>query len=93
MPVLHSELAQRAKAALVVNALTKEASVKVLDENGFVTLKGTAPSNAARRAAEEIVLQQPGVRRVFNELDVRQVDRSPSSSQPVPPEEHPYIEA
>ena len=93
MPILHSELAQRARAALTANALTKEATVKVLDENGFVTLTGTAPSDAARQAAEEIVLQQPGVRRVQNKLEVSRVDRLPPSSQPVPPEEHPYIEA
>jgi osmotically-inducible protein OsmY len=93
MPVLHSELAKRARAALKADALTREATIKVLDDNGFVTLEGTAPSDAARQMAEEIVKQQPGVRRVFNKLEVKGVDRSQPSSQPVPPEEHPYIEA
>jgi len=92
MPTIHSALAPRARAALTEGARTKASTIKVVDENGVLTLKGTARSQAVRQAAEEIVSSQKGVIRVINELEVAPVDETATQSQAIPPQEHPYIE-
>jgi osmotically-inducible protein OsmY len=93
MPILHSELAKRARAALTTDPRTKDATIKVLDQNGVLTLEGTVPSEAACQASEEIVREQQGVIKVINQLQVSPVDDPLAPSPPIPPEEHPYIDA
>ncbi len=91
--MLDSELAKQVRAALRAHALTKNATIKVLDENGFVTLMGATSSEAAREMAEEITLQQPGVRKVLNKLEVQGFDRSMPSPQRLPSDEYPSVES
>ncbi len=48
----------------------KNAIIEVASDRGIVNLAGTVKSEDARRAAEELARQQPGVVTVINEIKV-----------------------
>jgi osmotically-inducible protein OsmY len=70
MTVRHSRLVQRVGTSLRENPKTRDAVIDVVNENGTVTLTGTAPSNDVRQAAEKIAQKQEGVIHVINELRI-----------------------
>ncbi|WP_370307028.1 BON domain-containing protein [Sinimarinibacterium flocculans] len=57
------------KGRLESDARTQAADIAVETNNGVVTLEGTAPSTAARDAAEELARMVPEVRGVDNRID------------------------
>ncbi len=59
-----------AKVRLMANTMTPAFDINVDTRDGIVTLFGTVPSDAARRAAEEEASAVTGVVRVENELAV-----------------------
>jgi osmotically-inducible protein OsmY len=70
MTVRHPKLVQRVATSLQDNPNTRDADINVVNENGTVTLAGTAPSNDVRQAAEKIAQKQEGVIHVINELRI-----------------------
>jgi hypothetical protein len=102
---IHSKLAQQTRAALQQDPRTKDSTIKVVDENGVLTLRGTAVSSEARQAAAEIASRIPDVVAVLNDLTVEEQHaweteaeadaasgKTIIGSQPIPPEDHPNIE-
>jgi len=61
----------RVTAALLDDLRTSTAVIKVLSEQGVVTLRGQADSPRVREAAEEIAAEQRGVVQVVNELEIK----------------------
>ena len=59
-----------AKMRLLADSRTPATDIDVDTRNGIVELWGTAPSNAAKSAAEEDVRKVSGVKRVVNHLQV-----------------------
>ncbi len=59
-----------AKVRLIANAATSARDINVDTLNGVVTLFGTVPTEAARRAAESEINKVAGVKSVENELQV-----------------------
>lgn len=70
------DLSTRIQNALVNDPRTKEYGVEVFDNNGVITLTGTAPSIDARDAIEAVVRDIEGVTSVVNEIDVNAAWRS-----------------
>lgn len=70
------DLSTRIQNALVNDPRTKEYGVEVFDNNGVITLTGTAPSIDARDAIEAVVRDVEGVTSVVNEIDVNAAWRS-----------------
>lgn len=102
---VNSELAQRTREALTQDPRTRDSTIKVVDDNGVLTLRGTAVSIEARQAAEEIASRMPGVVEVINDLDVEDLQIQDTEAeadaasgatiigpQPVDPEDYPYID-
>lgn len=102
---INSELAQQARDALNQDPRTKDSTIEIVDENGVLTLRGTAVSSQARQAAEEIASRIPNVVEVLNDLTVeerhaRETEAETDAAsgetimgpQPVPPEDHPNID-
>ncbi|HET9590050.1 MAG TPA: BON domain-containing protein [Anaerolineales bacterium] len=70
------DLSTRIQNALMNDPRTKEYGVEVFDNNGVITLTGTAPSIDARDAIEAVVRDVEGVTSVVNEIDVNAAWRS-----------------
>ncbi len=67
---IKSDLAKQVLKALDEDPRTKDVTVDVIDQNGVITLTGTAPSEAAKGAAVEIVEGQEGVNSVIPDVSV-----------------------
>ena len=68
MTWIDSEITARVIAALLTDPGAGPSLIEVSHEHGVVTLSGTVLSADARRAAEEVVRLQIGVRRIINNL-------------------------
>ncbi|MCC9077853.1 BON domain-containing protein [Litorilinea aerophila] len=64
----------RVVAALQSDPRTSDEVIEVINDRRVITLSGTVNSEEARRAAEEIASNQPGVIAVINALEVRPQD-------------------
>lgn len=64
------------KSALISNDETKARHINVETQDGVVQLSGFVDSTAARAAAEQAAMNVEGVKRVENELLVRDANRS-----------------
>jgi len=73
-------LATSVKSQAGSDPLLKDADLRVESSKGEVTLRGTLPSDAARREAYKIATNTPGVVRVNDEMSVE------SAQAPVAPE-------
>lgn len=70
------------KGRLASDARTQPADIAVETNNGVVTLSGTAPSTAAKSAAEELARMVPEVKGVDNRIDEsRPVDEMADGSE------------
>jgi osmotically-inducible protein OsmY len=74
MQNLQSELATNLSAALERDERTDDSQIEVIDNNGVVTLSGTALSQEARDAAGEIAQSFAGVLSVINDIAVARPD-------------------
>lgn len=74
MADIQSELAVALNEKLVQSKHTADSQIEVIDNNGVVTLSGTASSNKARAAAAQIVMNQPGVVSIINDVEVDDPD-------------------
>ena len=63
-----SDLAIQITKALTADERTQNSAIEVVDNNGVVTLSGTAPSDEQRSAAEEIARSQDGVVSVISDM-------------------------
>lgn len=81
----YSDVAQRVTTALVQNPRTSELVIDAIDDNGFLTLKGSVSSEEERQAVEEIARRQEGVIDVINELQVEQDETEVIPPPVVPP--------
>lgn len=85
MNEVKSGLEKRVVEALAEITQVQNAAIAVLVEgNGVVTLKGTAPSIRFREEAGRIAEAQEGVLEVINDLEVVQPDDDPDGP-PFPP--------
>lgn len=62
-------IAAQVQGRLTADARTQAADIRVEASNGVVTLSGTAPSAAAKTAAEELASMVPDVKGVDNHID------------------------
>lgn len=69
-----TKLAKKIAEELQADDQTSESPIEVSDDNGVITLSGTALSNEARRAAGDVAKAQPGVISVVNDLTVHRRD-------------------
>ena len=74
MANMHSELAVALSEQLQRHSHTADSQIEIIDNNGVVTLSGTATSNKARAAAAQIVLNQPGVLSIINDIEIGDPD-------------------
>ncbi|MFP4344190.1 MAG: BON domain-containing protein [Anaerolineales bacterium] len=70
--VLRSDLAERIASALESDARTSDATISVVDDNGFITLTGGVEDLETREAAEEVVRSLAGVVEVVNDIEVEE---------------------
>jgi osmotically-inducible protein OsmY len=64
------DLPDQVQAVFSQDEEMQDSDIEVLDNNGIVTLRGSAPTRAARDKAEAVVRGIQGVVDVINELDV-----------------------
>jgi osmotically-inducible protein OsmY len=74
MANMNSELAVILSDKLERDKHTADSQIEIIDNNGVVTLSGTAVSNKARAAAVQIVLNHPGVLSIINDVEVSDPD-------------------
>lgn len=85
MRKVKSDLEKRLIEALAEITQVQGAAIAiVVEENGVVTLKGTAPSFRFREEAQRVAQAQEGVLEVVNDLEVVQPDGDPDGP-PFPP--------
>jgi osmotically-inducible protein OsmY len=61
----------RVVEALRDDPRTRSMSIDVANERGVVSLRGVAPNDECREAAEQVARQQQGVITVINEITVK----------------------
>lgn len=71
-----TELARQVMAAIVEDERTKDVTVEAMDNNGVITLVGTAPTDESRAAAIEIAEKQPGVTTVIGDITLAEQDQT-----------------
>ena len=67
---LKSDLAIELAKSLTDDPRTEDAAISVLDDNGVVTLTGTAPSHEAKDAAIEIANEHEQVHSVIADIKI-----------------------
>lgn len=63
-----TELARQIMEAFGEDERTRDATIDAVDNNGVITLVGTAPTDESRAAAIEIAEKQPGVTTVIGDI-------------------------
>jgi len=76
-----TNITNKVNYALLNDSRTRMAVIKVISENGVVTLKGQVDNERVRESAQEIAAKQPGVISVVNTLEV-QPDQATESLGP-----------
>lgn len=74
MTIGKDKLAEQITRALIEDERTEDSAIEVINNNGVITLEGTATSNEARDAAEEIARRHDGVISVTSDLELRDPD-------------------
>jgi osmotically-inducible protein OsmY len=69
------------KSKLLWNSNTEGLDIKVVSDNGVVTLTGTAQSAAAKELAGRLTANTDGVRQVHNQLTVSAADTAAAKAQ------------
>ena len=67
---MKTELQKQINKTLNQNPKTKDLKIEAIDNNGIITLKGTADSTEKSKEIEELVEGQEGVSAVVNEIRV-----------------------
>ena len=67
---MKTELQKQINNTIYQNPNTKDLKIETIDNNGVITLKGTAPSTEKSKEIEEFVEAQEGVSAVVNEIRV-----------------------
>lgn len=79
-----STLAKEITKALMKDERTRDSIIEVIDENGVITLTGTATSREAADHAQNIARRQPNVISVSSDLHVDHGDADSLMSPPIP---------
>jgi osmotically-inducible protein OsmY len=74
MTIGKDKLAEQITRALIEDERTEDSAIEVVNNNGVITLEGTATSNKARDAAEEIARRHDGVISVTSDLELHDPD-------------------
>lgn len=77
-------VAQNIQTKISADPQAQESQVKVEAEEGKVTLKGTAKSNAVRQKIETIAKEQPGVEEVNDQIFVETQEPAPTTKPMAP---------
>ena len=85
MTEIRSELASNVEKAILEDRRTCRAKISALDDDGVITLTGTAKDRRISNAAEEIARQVEGVLDVINEIEVTKEDLNLTGAASIPP--------
>jgi osmotically-inducible protein OsmY len=69
-----SDLSKQIAKKLADDERTMDSAIEVMDDGGVITLSGTAKSDEARSAAEDIVRSQTGVVSLISDIKVESQD-------------------
>jgi osmotically-inducible protein OsmY len=69
-PTDNDELTAAVNYALAVDGRVNAMPIVVTNEDGAITLRGQVHSFAERQMAETLAAEQPGVKKVMNELTI-----------------------
>jgi osmotically-inducible protein OsmY len=86
---VRSDLEKRLEKAFAEHPRTKELSVEIIDESGYITLQGSVPSEEDRRTVGKIISQEEGVLEVANDIELEPDDQDRDVTHPVLPPRSP----
>lgn len=86
---VRSDLEKALEKALAEHPRTKELSVEIIDESGYITLQGSVPSEEDRRTVEKIKSQEEGVLEVANDIEIEPDDQDRDVTPPALPPRNP----